>query len=137
MCSESETVIVHIGDGTAVIWDDPEAEWFAISWPEQGEYASTTYFVTDEPEARIAINRREGPISGIALMTDGLEQLALNMAKREAHQAFFRQMVKPIQLSQACGRDPILSKELFDYLNSDRINERTDDDKTLVVAVRQ
>ena len=36
------------------------------SWPAQGEYASTTYFVTDDPDPRTIISHVEGEVAEVA-----------------------------------------------------------------------
>ena len=105
-----------------------------LSWPSQGQYASTTFFVTDD-ELQLRISRFNTPLRTLALLTDGLERLALDFATTAAHVPFFSAIAAPVQASVAQGRDSRLSEALRSYLGSDRINERTDDDKTLLVAV--
>jgi serine/threonine protein phosphatase PrpC len=43
-----ETLVAHIGDGCAVLKDKELDDWIAPTWPDHGEYASTTSFITDE-----------------------------------------------------------------------------------------
>ena len=47
-----ESVYCHVGDGGVVVREHGIEEWSAASWPENGEYASTTYFMTDDAELR-------------------------------------------------------------------------------------
>jgi len=130
----TSTISAHVGDG-AIIGRRASSDSFTdLSWPESGQYASTTFFLTDEaPRLRI------GVMSGIAIdclaiMTDGLERLALNFADRVVHPAFFRGIFAPFASIASCGRDRKLSKQLAVFLSSDTVNARTDDDKTLVLA---
>ena len=46
-------------------------------------------------------------------------------------------MFGPVRRSQAIGEDLALSQDLESYLTSPAILERTDDDKTLVLATRR
>ncbi|CAM2143379.1 Protein phosphatase 2C domain-containing protein [Pararobbsia alpina] len=107
-----------------------------IFWPESGEYANTTYFVTD-PDAIAHLHAAmiEAP-DEVSLLTDGLQRLALVFATREAHSPFFEPMFAALR-----GVDPSrcvqLNSELARFLSSPAINARTDDDKTLVVATRR
>src|SRR5215831_8933549 len=43
-------VFLQIGDGVIVV-NDQDAPWSWVFWPERGEFANTTYFVTDAPAA--------------------------------------------------------------------------------------
>lgn len=132
-----ESVVIHVGDGCAVLKDVSSASWIAPSWPEQGEFASTTYFVTDEYGLRLRVNRHLGKISAIALFSDGLERLALDFQQIRPFDGFFDGMTKPLISSNHFGKDKALSIALKNYLNSDVINSRTDDDKSLIIAIRK
>lgn len=128
-----DTIIVHIGDGCAVAKDAENGSWQALTWPAHGEYASTTFFITDE-QPRISIQRRTSPISALVAFTDGLERLALDFSARTPHAPFFEGVLAPVRQSQIVGRDARLSRQLARFLDSANVNARTDDDKTLLVA---
>lgn len=132
-----ESVVFHVGDGCAVLKVESLDDWIAPTWPEQGEFASTTYFVTDEFELRLRINRYFGRVSAIALFSDGLERLALDFQQIRPFNGFFEGMIKPLISSNQVGKDKNLSNALKNYLNSDAINSRTDDDKSLIIAYRK
>jgi hypothetical protein len=129
--------ICHIGDGAAVGRDAESREWNTLSIPENGEYASTTYFVTDSPAPRMRISTYEDSYDALAVFTDGIEGLVLNSQTAVPHPAFFQPMIAPLERCAKAGRDPVLSNQLSLFLNSGRINDRTDDDKTLVLAYRR
>jgi hypothetical protein len=130
-----QTTIVHVGDGACALRLAGETSWKAPSWPSQGEYAGTTYFVTDEPEARINVVRLQGAVEEIAVFTDGLERLALDFAGTKPFEPFFESMFGAIRSAPA-GRQRQLSRDLRAYLDSNPIVDRTDDDKTLILARR-
>ena len=70
----------------------------------------------------------------IALFTDGLQNLVLSYANKTAHAGFFT------PLFEALKKDPdnrlwISPRQLDHFLSRDDINERSDDDKTLILAV--
>lgn len=131
------TLVAHVGDGSAVARHMGDGVWRAMSWPAQGEYASTTFFVTDDPAPRLRIVRSDIPVDGLAVFTDGIERLALDYAAVEAHQPFFRGMIAPLTDGGMAGRDGDLSGKLALYLDSPAVCGRTDDDKTLILAVRR
>jgi hypothetical protein len=133
--SGENTLVAHIGDGSAVARCEETNEWTALSWPSQGQYASSTFFVTDDPQPKLIISRSNTPVSALAIFSDGVERLALDMAAQKPFKPFFDGMFRPIASTQAEGCDQRLSQQLSSYLNSDAVNARTDDDKTLILAV--
>lgn len=132
-----ELLVAHIGDGCAVIRTSSTDEWIAPSWPQQGEYASTTFFVTDENDVRLRITRVPARAIALAAFSDGIERLVLDMASSRPFGAFFDSVMRPVQEAEHGGRSADLSASLKRYLDSPAINARTDDDKTLVLAARK
>lgn len=131
----NSSAFIHVGDGAAVYRIENESDWKVASWPSQGEYASTTHFVTDYPEPRFSLEIVENLVDTVALFTDGLERLALDFAKREAFPNFFKGMFSSLS-NKNSGHDRKLSAQLKDFLDSPSVCERTDDDKTLILAQR-
>jgi hypothetical protein len=129
----SHAIFSHIGDGVIVYGDGNEYQ--APIWPHQGEYANTTYFLTGSDfEDQIAFERIDRQIDEVALLTDGLQPLALHYESRSVHSPFFRPMFDALR----CAGDPEeLREPLKAFLNSPAVNGRTDDDKTLVLATRR
>jgi len=133
MASETQALCAAIGDGAIVVRRAAGEPFEVALWPEAGEYANQTFFVTDEtaPE-RIAI-RRYDAVCDVVAFSDGLANLALERATKTAFGRFFEPLVATVRASDA-GRD--LQAELVAYLNSPAIVARTDDDKALVVGCR-
>lgn len=128
-----ETLVAHIGDGGIVARLADGGTWQALSWPDHGEYASTTRFVTDEPPTPLRTHITRQPIDALALFSDGIERMVLDMATQTPFARFFSTMAAP--LPKEPGKAHTLSSQLKAYLNSEAVNSRTDDDKTLVMAV--
>jgi hypothetical protein len=134
VASERQTVCARIGDGGIVLRRTSEDAFEVALWPDSGEYANQTYFVTDDAAAeRIAIARFDD-VSDVVAFSDGLQNLALEHATRTAFPPFFLPLVAAVRAARATNGK--LHAELVDYLNSPAINERTDDDKSLVVGCR-
>ena len=131
------SIVCHVGDGCVVMKRAAPEGWIAASWPEQGEYASTTFFMTDEAELRLRISRFDDEIKAASLFTDGLERLALDFSCKSPSPRFFDPMIAPVASSSQSGKNRELSTALKEYLGSPSVLARTDDDKTLVLAVRQ
>ena len=81
--------------------------------------------------------KTDEPVAELALFTDGLENLVLHKANRTVHAPFFDTMFPTIRESHATGEDLELSRALARYLATPKINERTNDDKTLILATRR
>jgi hypothetical protein len=128
-------VICHIGDGACVLRRRENVSWEVPSWPAHGEYASSTYFVTDDPQPNLQYNLIEAEVSEVAVFSDGIERLVLDFSNKSAFEGFFEPMFRPLAKLRP-GRDRSLSANLRKYLDSPRVLERTDDDKSLVMAKR-
>lgn len=128
---------LQVGDGVAVI--SPEAElndYSWVFWPHHGEYINETMFLTD-PRALDTFDFdliRES-FDEVALLTDGLERLALHMESRTAYRPFFEPLFTTMR-EAATGYSHDLSAGLSAFLGTSRVDERTDDDRTLLLATR-
>lgn len=128
---------LQIGDGLIVV-SDGGAGWSWVFWPQRGEYANTTYFLTDDDAlGRIQIETFPGSVTDVALMSDGLEPLALHYASRTVHDPFFHGMFQPLLHAEGTAEIGPVSTALEQFLASERIGSRTDDDVSLVLATRR
>ena len=130
---ESEALFFQIGDGAIVVRRGTDLA--CVFWPESGEYANMTYFVTDEAAHEHLHQAVEPAPEEVAVMTDGLQRLALVFASRSVHAPFFEPMLSVLRATPEddCSN---LGYFLAEFLSSDQVNARTDDDKTLVMATR-
>lgn len=131
-------IYFHVGDGAIVESrrDEPD-RYTVVSWPQQGEYAHMTNFLTDADAAeKVVREERSGAIDEVAIFTDGIQRLALDYRERSAHAPFFTPMFEWLR-PRLGGYSRELSDSLAVYLNSEKINLRTDDDKTLILATRR
>ena len=136
--AEDRAVFFQIGDGAIVVAGREHAgdyDW--VFWPQHGEFANTTNFVTQRDAARaLEIEMHMGAIDEVALFTDGIERLVLDLGAKTAHAPFFR----PLFGWLAATKAPVASEtspSLVQYLASKQICDRTDDDKTLIMATRR
>ncbi|MCC7084244.1 MAG: protein phosphatase 2C domain-containing protein [Pirellulales bacterium] len=122
----------QIGDGAIVLGNDQI--YGVVFWPQRGEYANSTNFLTaDEYHQQLQFISIAGRYSKVALMTDGLERLALRFDSQTPHVPFFDPLFRALESASDVER---LSESLRDFLCSDSIHHRTDDDKTLVLATQ-
>jgi len=133
VATSDQALYFQIGDGCIVTGDG--TGYNTIFWPEQGEYANTTYFVSDDAFlAHIKIERHETAPNEIALFTDGLQNLVLSFSTRTVHDGFFRPLFAALRKKPDNGFAD-LTTHLTALLSRDDVNARSDDDKTLILAV--
>jgi hypothetical protein len=130
------SIFLQIGDGAIVVAEDPG--YRHIFWPQNGEYANSTYFVTDDMALdNLMFKKLEtSPVDEISLFTDGIQSLALKFDTKSAHNPFFHPFFTRLR-HEPPGESEVLGPLLQDFLNSPAVNERTDDDKTLLLATRR
>src|SRR5690606_20218465 len=125
--------VMQIGDGGVVVDTGDGLEVAVI--PMSGEYANMTHFVTDEDAVNLLITKvYSEPALRVAAFTDGIQRLALNLASNTPHEPFFAPFFSGIAKATAEQAEH-LNALLLKFLSSPAVNERTDDDKTLVLAV--
>jgi Protein phosphatase 2C len=128
---------MQVGDGCIVVseFEEPD-EYSWVFWPQKGEFANMTTFATSEAASEhlefTLVNQK---IAELAVFTDGIERIALRFETQEVHAPFFLPMFVPLRPEHE-GHVETLCASLRRFFNSDRINERTDDDKTLILATR-
>lgn len=125
-------VVAHIGDGACILGS---SEGYLVpSWPAHGEYASSTYFATDN-QVNLVVTSREGKFDRAAVFSDGLELLLLQHDTKTAFAPFFDVAFGRLRRLPV-GRDRTESLQLATYLASEKVARRTDDDKTLLLGYR-
>lgn len=130
------SVFLQIGDG-AIILEDGQGGYVTRWWPQNGEYSNTTYFLIDDPALpHLQLQTLDYAVNEVALTTDGLQQLVLVPASMSVHRPFLDDLLRWLRLAQREEDVRTLDRRLGDYLGSERINARTDDDKTLFLATR-
>jgi hypothetical protein len=131
-------VVGQIGDGVVVAGEGEAL--VAVTRLQRGEYANETHFLTQANALeQLDISMVEHPVSALAVMSDGLVRLALKMPEQEPHAPFFRPLFRVIAAVAEPGGaldETEAARQLSAFLGSERVNARTDDDKSLVLAVR-
>lgn len=132
VASPFTTLLMQIGDGGIVV-DVGNGLEVPIT-PMVGEYANMTNFVTDENAIDVlAVAALPTRAEKVAVFSDGIQRLALNMATNTAYAPFFAPFFAVLATATAAHEDH-LQAELARFLQSPAVNERTDDDKTLALA---
>ena len=122
----------QLGDGSVIVRTD-EDELVAVTKPQRGEYANETFFLVQEDALEnLQVQVLHYPVQGLAVLSDGLMRLALQMPANIPHRPFF----KPLFAFAVSAEDmDAATVQLASFLSSKRVSERTDDDKSLVLAI--
>jgi hypothetical protein len=122
----------QVGDCAAVVQLSGHG-LVTVGVPQRGEYANEAYFIT-MPEAPdlLDVSVVEGQARAVALLSDGLLRIATDTSDFSPHTPFFEPLLEFVARS---SRDDANGK-LAAFLRSERVCSRTDDDKTLLIAVR-
>jgi len=124
----------QIGDGAICFRAKAESDFRYVFWPVKGEYANVTTFVTDpSADSELEFDSAELEIVDVAIFSDGLERLILDFTLGEVHSAFLHGLI-PYLRREPPGHLAGIEKHMEDFLSSDRVSKRTDDDKTLILA---
>jgi hypothetical protein len=125
----------QVGDGAIVYSALSGGPYRLCFWPNRGEYENTTYFATQPTFCeQLQFKFADEVLTEVALLSDGLQRLALNYQTQEAHEPFFRGLFASAR-SMPPDQFPSVNEQLSKYLDSPKVNERTDDDKTLILAI--
>lgn len=129
-----KTLLFQLGDG-AIVFDSGTGLELAIT-PMGGEYVNMTHFLVDDRALERTAIRTVGAVTRLALFSDGIQRLALNLSSGVPHGPFFAPFFATLESAPPDQR-AALDAALQRFLDSDQVNARTDDDKTLVLAVHR
>jgi hypothetical protein len=137
LVDDAVSIYIQVGDGCMVVAGDGVPQDYCwIFWPDNGEYINQTYFLTDQQMIdRFLFERANSRVGRVAVFSDGLQPIALHFASKSVHAGFFTPMFAALENLPngfLLGRSDALAA----FLGSERVNSRTDDDKSLVLARR-
>jgi serine/threonine protein phosphatase PrpC len=130
--SPQGTCFFQIGDGAIVLRSSGVSG--VVFWPESGEYVNTTTFITSkEYRDRLQFHVTDRPYEQVALFTDGIERIALRFDSLTPHPPFFEPLFQALATLENWQS---LGDKLEQFLKSESVGRRSDDDKTLILATR-
>ncbi len=125
-------VVAQVGDGIVFV-SDANGKIVRLTVPQRGEYSNETCMLTSlsAPE-KVQIVFWNQPITGLAAMTDGLLPITTTLPLYEPYSPFFTNMFsflrKTADMQEAQAK-------LRGFLLSDKVQNGTGDDLTLILAV--
>lgn len=123
---------MQIGDGFMVV-RPKDSEHQLLFNPDKGEFVNETTFITsanalDEMQVDVLSGQQEF----ICASTDGLEKVAIRMSDWKPFAPFFQPLAE--YLSETSNPEEE-NEYVINFLKSERLNARTDDDKTLLLCL--
>ncbi|HEX8286497.1 MAG TPA: PP2C family serine/threonine-protein phosphatase [Pyrinomonadaceae bacterium] len=138
---EESAAFFQVGDGAIVISDSgaQESYHFALA-PHESEYVNASDFLTDDaaPE-RLRFELIDKEIEDLILFSDGIFPIAVNYKTNQPYEPFLLPMIAPLRNGGAISLNEkleSLNEKLESFLQTAKVNERTDDDKTIILASR-
>jgi serine/threonine protein phosphatase PrpC len=121
---------MQTGDGF-IVARYPEGDYELLFRPDKGEYINETTFVTSKAaidDMQVKVIEKE--LSFICVATDGLERVA-HLRGWKPYKPFFQ----PLEDYLTNAEDPEQESEYLEqFLDSEQLNQRTNDDKTILLA---
>lgn len=121
----------QVGDGVAVA-SDHQGNLIPLTTPQHGEYINeTTFLVSPNAISTAQVTLSHGAITNIALLSDGLQMLALDMTEGKPYVPFFSPFFNFVTkvTDETEGKEQLVA-----FLRSPRTSDRADDDLTLFLA---
>ena len=132
IATPQKLVAMQLGDGFMVV-RPPHGKLQLLFRPDKGEYINETTFVTSSnalEAMQVAVINEE--FSFICAATDGLEKVAIQLRDWLPFAHFFEPLEQYLQETPNPEED---EEYIQTFLNSERLNARTDDDKTLLLSL--
>ena len=134
--SGSKLRMLQIGDGAVVV--ETEQGFRCLTPPFDREFANETEFlVTPQALANpFTLELDASGLKGVAVMSDGVQNIGLEYPNNTPHPGLFRPLFHAVAAGRTrpqTERDDALNR----FLGQDFISESNDDDKTLILAIRE
>ena len=129
----TQWAIQHIGDG-AVVGIASDKSVRTLSTPDNGEFINSTYPLTSADYAtHMRFTTGNETLYGVAVVSDGVQPMCINYKTGAAYPGFFAPLVNWL----AGLNDLTRANEILEtMLDSAQFRQKSDDDMTLVLAVR-
>ena len=123
---------MQIGDGFITV-RPIDSDFQLLFTPDKGEYINETTFTTStDAFEQMQVKVLETRCNFICASTDGLEKVAINLRNWQPFPPFFNPLEEYMKETPEPEKD---DRYIIDFLNSERLNARTNDDKTLLLGL--
>jgi hypothetical protein len=132
----TETTACFWQRGDGFILREREGRYEPIISPDRGQYVNETGFITDADAVEaLHFLRLDERLNQLAVLTDGLEPVTIVARTGLGFERFFAPLFARLAQSEPGWREE-LAQQLAGLLDDPRVNAKTGDDKTLLLAMR-
>ena len=134
--SDDLLTAAQVGDGAVIAFNIDAGDAKTLCAAHTGEHANETTFITSRsrPHEIADVGHASGhDYDALALISDGLQNLALKMPEREAFLGFWNPMLQDLAYTDEPEAVP---ERLHAFISGERVQSRTTDDVTIAIAVR-
>ena len=125
-------MVIRTGEGASGAASSRQNAYRLLFEADKGEYANQTTFVTSSGALNaIQTEVFNTPPQFICASTDGLDSVAIRQRDAFPFPPFFRPLEEFMEEKAVPEQN---DDYVMDFLSSDRLNQRTDDDKTLLMC---
>lgn len=122
----------QLGDGAWLVSDGRSTH--AATWPSNGEYANETVFVTSRRAIDSWSHSYFSYVTGAIGFTDGLETFFIDFANSRPNARLARRFFSALEQRP---HHAAVEEQVNQFIDSQLVNDRTDDDKTLCLVWNQ
>ncbi len=132
---ESCAIFYQVGDGGLVFSASGAAQSYRFGVaPAESLYVNMTDFLTDETAlTSLRFEMIKDSVEDVILFSDGIFPVAVDYQTNQPHEPFLMPMIAPLRTGNNLDG---LNEKLESFLGSPKLNEKTDDDKTIILASR-
>ena len=137
IASDRLLTAAQVGDGAVVAFNIDGGLARTLCAAHTGEHANETTFITSRtrPHRIASVGHADGwRYDAVALITDGLQNLALQMPERAAFMGFWNPMLNDLAQTEDTKA---VSARLHAFISGERVQSRTSDDVTIALATRR
>lgn len=126
---------LQVGDGLIIV-ENASGSLGPVFWPRRYEYANTTTFLTSENWFKdLQYSQWACLPHSFFLCSDGIQSISAYSSSMSVVPSFI-DAFKKVLSGESAGYSVKASRKIMQFLDSDRVNSRTDDDKTVLVGTK-
>jgi len=121
----------QVGDGFILVKQEDEKKYNLVFAPLKGEHINETRFLPLKNFKSVKMFFKKGVVDFCLLATDGIENVAFKMSTWEPSDGFFSPLEKHVRENAS---QKSLERDLLKFLRGERIQNKNQDDKTLLMG---
>jgi len=136
LITEDSLAALQVGDGLIIV-ENSSGSLGPVFWPRRYEYANSTTFLTSKNWFQdLQYLQWTGHPKSFFLCSDGIQSISAYSQSMSVVPSFI-DAFKTVLAGESPGYSDQASQRIMSFLDSDNVNSRTDDDKTIIVGIKR